>query len=227
MGARVVARGLASSVCLMWKIYCALRNPGSSLFFALGCLFDSGRAVEPLDRSIASQLRFYPIERSLLCQASPQRLCRFTAALGERGHFFIDVFVGHVDLLSGGDVVENELCLHIGDRAVALLAPKRRPIDVHCSRINTLHRKRPYRSLQSRIHLTLNESFGHREIVLLHQSFEDSVACLGLLAFFLGRLKAFANLLSQLVECRHAARRSLLRRSRASHILREFVVELR
>src|SRR5215472_11117155 len=123
MGTRVVARGLASSVCLMWKISCALRNPGSKLFFALGCLFDSGRAVEPLDRSIASQLRFHPIEGSLLCQASAQRCCGLTAALGERRDLFLDVIVGDFDLFGRGNAVENQLGLDIGGGAVALLPP--------------------------------------------------------------------------------------------------------
>src|SRR5579872_1629038 len=54
---------------------CARRKPKPGLLFTFTCRLDSGGAVEPFDRFIATQLRLHATERTLLCQASTKSRC--------------------------------------------------------------------------------------------------------------------------------------------------------
>ncbi len=162
--------------CLSHSEFCrALRSPEPRLRFTLGCRLDPGGAVEPIDCLVAAQLRFHPIERPLLCQASAHRCCRFATTLGERCDFFFHLFVGRFDVFRGRDAVEQQS------------PPSRRRTARSCWRLRsatqstfTARGSTPCAAsertdaLQARIHLAFDQRFRHGEVVALDENAPES-----------------------------------------------------
>src|ERR1700738_1696490 len=68
---------------------------------------------EPVESFITPQLRFYPIERTLLCQTSANRLRRFVTMSGKMLQFVLHFFFGDINIFCGGDAVDDQLGLYI------------------------------------------------------------------------------------------------------------------
>src|SRR6266568_3126837 len=86
---------------------------------------DPGILVEPLESLITPELRFHPIERSLLCQASAKGCRGFATVLGQARHLALQLFLAHLDVFRRGNAVEQQFGLHVFDGTVALAAPQR------------------------------------------------------------------------------------------------------
>ena len=76
---------------------------------------------KPVQSFVTPQLRFHPIERTLLCQTGAQSLCGLAAVAGHVFEFVLQFFVGYFDFFFGGDAVDDQFGLHIILGAVFLL----------------------------------------------------------------------------------------------------------
>src|ERR1700730_14697837 len=68
---------------------------------------------EPVESFIAPQLRFYPIERTLLCQTSTNCFRRFITMSCQMLQLVLHFFLGDINIFCRGDAVNNELSLHV------------------------------------------------------------------------------------------------------------------
>src|SRR5260370_11952957 len=88
---------------------------------------------EPVQSFITPQLRFHPIERTLLCQSSAQRLRGFATMRCGVLELVIEFFVGDVDVLGGSDAVDNQFRFNIIGSPLLLPPSQRHPISVYAS----------------------------------------------------------------------------------------------
>src|ERR1700730_9467441 len=68
---------------------------------------------EPVESFITPQLRFYPIERTLLCQTSANCFGRFVTMSGQMLQFVLHFFFGGINIFCRGDAVDDQLGLNI------------------------------------------------------------------------------------------------------------------
>src|ERR1700676_5284348 len=93
----------------------ARRRTIRKLFRSSGCCCVPTSSIlrEPVESFITPQLRFYPIERTLLCQTSANCFRRFVTMSGQMLQLVFDFFFGDVNIFRRGDAVHNELGLYI------------------------------------------------------------------------------------------------------------------
>ena len=136
------------------------------------------------------------------------------------GHVFqlvFHFFVGHVDIFGRGDAIDDQFRLHVIDGAVFVAASAGVTQSTFTARgIHALRRQRTHHALQAHIHLMLDQRFGYREVVQLHDFGQDFFAQQILVLVIALVFQAFANFLVQLVQ-----------RGGVAHILGELVVQLR
>src|ERR1700719_1246252 len=108
-----------------------------------GCCCGANSSIlrEPVESFITPQLRFYPIERTLLCQTSANCFRRFITMSRQMFQLVLHFFLGDIDVFRRGDAVDNQLSLYIVLGAVFIPLSQRHPIDIYCARINTLLRQ--------------------------------------------------------------------------------------
>src|ERR1700736_6544282 len=93
----------------------ACRTTIPNLLRSSGCCCGANPSIlpEPVESFITPQLRFYPIERTLLCQTSANCLRRFVTMSGEMLQLVLHFFLGDIDIFCRGDAVDDELSLHV------------------------------------------------------------------------------------------------------------------
>ena len=210
MGMSVVARGAESSEYLIEMNGNLKENRSGPLRLSSPYLCV---LLEPLESLFAAELRFHPIERTLLCQAGADRCCGFATTFGERGNLAVDILVGGVDVFRRGDAIEQQLGFDVFDGAVVLPAAHGYPVHVDRARIDALRGQGADGALQAHIHLIFNQRFGHGEIVSGDDFCEQRVADGGGLALVALGFKA-------LPDFRRAVPRAWRRRSRPWRIRR-------
>src|SRR5271157_1936595 len=72
---------------------------------------DLGRLGQPVDGFVTPQLRFHPIEGTLLCQTSFENRGGFATMTGEVLELFVKVIIADLDLFLGGNAVHYEFGL--------------------------------------------------------------------------------------------------------------------
>src|ERR1700692_839108 len=114
-----------------------------NLLRSSGCCCGANPSIlrEPVESFITPQLRFYPIERTLLCQTSANCFRRFVTVSGQMLQFVLHFFFGDVNIFCGGDAVDDELGLHIVLGAVFIAFSQRNPVDIYRARVDTLLRQ--------------------------------------------------------------------------------------
>src|SRR5208282_6466945 len=83
---------------------------------------DLGSLGQPVDGFVTPQLRFHPIEGSLLCQTSLENFGGFATMTRQVLELLVELVIADFDLFLGGDAVNDELGLHIILGAVFLTA---------------------------------------------------------------------------------------------------------
>src|ERR1700739_151966 len=119
--------------------------------------FDVRILREPVNRFITPQLSFHPIERTLLCQTSPNGLCGFTAVTGHMFELVLKLFLGHIDFFFGSDAVDDKLSFDVVASPFLLATTQADPVDVDGSWINALLCKGADNPLEANVHLMLDE----------------------------------------------------------------------
>src|ERR1700688_3191927 len=86
-----------------------------NLLRSSGCCCGANPSIlrEPVESFITPQLRFYPIERTLLCQTSANCFRRFVTMSSQMLQLVFDFFFGDINIFRRGDAVHNELGLYI------------------------------------------------------------------------------------------------------------------
>ena len=128
--------------------------------------------------------------------------------------FVIDLLVRHVDVLHRRDAIDDQFGLHVILGAVFLAAPQRHPVQIHGARVNALRSQRAHHALKSHIHLMLDERFGHRKVVELHDFSENLFVQQFLVLVITLMLQALADFFPEFVQG-----------SGVADILREIVVQ--
>src|ERR1700675_4961130 len=80
-----------------------------------GCCCSANPSIlrEPVESFITPQLRFYPIERTLLCQTSANCFRRFVTMSGQMLQLVLHFFFGDINIFCRGDAVNDQLGLYI------------------------------------------------------------------------------------------------------------------
>jgi hypothetical protein len=162
--------------------------------------FDVRILREPVNRFITPQLSFHPIERTLLCQTSPNGLCGFTAVTGHMFELVLKLFLGHIDFFFGSDAVDDKLSFDVVASPFLLATTQADPVDVDGSWINALLCKGADNPLEANVHLMLDEGFGYRKVVKLDEFGDDLFALQVGLAMIALVLEAFADFLPEFLE---------------------------
>src|ERR1700688_2909376 len=126
----------------------ACRPTIRKLLRSSGCCCGANPSIlrEPVESFITPQLRFYPIERALLCQTSTNCFRRFVTMSGQMLQLVFDFFFGDINIFRRGDAVDNQLSLYIVLGTVFIPFTQRHPIDIYRARINALLRQRSHYS---------------------------------------------------------------------------------
>src|ERR1700692_239495 len=91
------------------------RPPIRKFFRSSGCCggFNPSILREPVESFITPQLRFYPIERTLLCQTSANCFGRFVTMSGQMLQLVVHFFFCDVNIFCRRDAVDDELGLYV------------------------------------------------------------------------------------------------------------------
>src|ERR1700731_1888062 len=154
---------------------------------------NSGVLREPVESFVTPQLSFHPIERTLLCQTSVNCRGGLATMAGRMFEFVIDLFVGNVDVFSGGDAIHDQFGFHVVGSAFLLAAAQGYPIDIYRSGVNALRGQGADNALQPHIHLMLNQRLWYGKVVELDQRGDDLFAEEFFVFVVALVLEAFAN----------------------------------
>ena len=83
---------------------------------------DLGSLGQPVDGFVTPQLRFHPIEGSLLCQTSLENFGGFATMTGQVLELLVKIVIADFDLFLGGNAVNDEFGLDVILGAVLLAA---------------------------------------------------------------------------------------------------------
>src|ERR1700736_285286 len=96
---------------------------------------------EPVESFITPQLRFYPIERTLLCQTSANCFRRLVTMSSQVLQLVLHFFFGDINIFCGGDAIDDQFSLYIVLGAVFVALTQRNPVDIYRARIDALLRQ--------------------------------------------------------------------------------------
>src|SRR6202166_3867720 len=93
----------------------ACRPTIRKLLRSSGCCCGANPSIlrEPVESFITPQLRFYPIERTLLCQTSANCFRRFVTVSGQMLQLVLHSLFGDINIFRRGDAVDDELGFYI------------------------------------------------------------------------------------------------------------------
>ena len=158
---------------------------------------------------LAADLRFHPIQRSLLCQVSahavadsPLRSASDSISLSTSSS--VASIFSAVAMRSSS----NSAFTSLTARSLLALA-QRHPVHIHRTRIHALRGQRADRAFEAQIHLVLDQRFGNREVMPLHNLAPEFFARLRVLLMLFRRFQILAHLSSRIsssVECRRSPR---------------------
>jgi hypothetical protein len=129
----------------------------ASLGARCGDGFDSRVLRQPIHCFVTSQLRFHPIEGTLLCQTSANCLGGFAGVTGHVLEFVLELFFSGVDFFLGGDAIDHQLGLNVIAGTLFLALAEADPIDIDGAGIDTLLSEGADDTLEADVHLMLDE----------------------------------------------------------------------